>query len=129
MHLKAVQNSKHTQSLPRLGPIEYRNGGTAFYDAVYYTAKEMAGQPGRRAILLFSDGEENASAHNLMDTTEAAQEHSIKIFSVRYTPRHRNGQPRFRCDGGPQSKTRLSTDLRNAACQLRSGLLNQSAHE
>ncbi|WP_051670784.1 VWA domain-containing protein [Bryobacter aggregatus] len=83
--LEDYQKAKNVSQLPRLGPQELRHGGTAFYDAIFHTAKEMANQEGRRAIILLSDGEENSSAHNLMDAIEAAQEYSATIFALRYT--------------------------------------------
>jgi Ca-activated chloride channel family protein len=55
------------------------------YDAIVATAKEMVGQEGRRAMLLFSDGEDNSSANNLMDTIEATLETGVLVFTLRYT--------------------------------------------
>ncbi len=108
--LKEFQKSKNSSMLPRLGPPEIRSGGTAFYDAVYHTAKEMAGQTGRRSILLFSDGEENASAHNLLDAIEAAQEHSATIFSLRYTELRKDKIWTARNKYGRSVMTRLANE-------------------
>ena len=83
--LKEYQKGKSNGSFPRLGQPELRSGGTAFYDAIVNTAHEMTGQEGRRAILLFSDGEDNSSAMNLLDAIETAQETGATIFSLRYT--------------------------------------------
>ncbi len=83
--LRDYQKGKSNTSFPRLGPQELRSGGTAFYDAIVNTAREMVGQEGRRAIILFSDGEDNSSAKNLLDAIETAQECGATIFSMRYT--------------------------------------------
>jgi Ca-activated chloride channel homolog len=83
--LKEYQKTKNANQFPRLGPAEIRSAGTAFYDAVYYTAEEMMGREGRRAMILFSDGEDNSSAKNLLDTIEKAQEAGVTIFTLRYT--------------------------------------------
>ncbi len=70
-----------------LGPRENRIQGTAFYDAIYYSIREKLAQTetGRRALILFSDGEDNSSAHNLLDSIEAAQSNDVMVFAVRYT--------------------------------------------
>jgi hypothetical protein len=48
----------------------------------------------RKALILFSDGEDNSSAHDLMDAIEAAQTSDSLFYTVRYTeakkgPAHR----------------------------------------
>jgi len=83
--MKDFQKAKNVGQFLKLGPPELRSGGTAFYDAVCHSSREMVGQDGRRAMLLFSDGEDNSSANNLMDTAEAAQETGVTIFTLRYT--------------------------------------------
>ena len=61
--------------------------GTAFCDAPYYavTAKLAAVGGGRRALIVFSDGEDNSSAHHMLDTIEAAQIADTRVFAMRYT--------------------------------------------
>lgn len=78
---------KGERHFPDVGPHEERDLGTALYDAVYFSITEKLGQPGqhRRAILLFSDGEENSSEHDLLDTIEAAQNADTLVYSIRYT--------------------------------------------
>ncbi|MGI8773255.1 MAG: VWA domain-containing protein [Acidobacteriaceae bacterium] len=69
-----------------LGPKEERDLGTAFYDSIYYPVTEkLAGATGRRALLVFSDGEDNSSSHNMMDTIEAAQRANVQVYTIRYT--------------------------------------------
>jgi Ca-activated chloride channel homolog len=74
-------------AFPEIGPPERRVQGTAFYDSIYYSvAGRMEGAgPGRKALLMFSDGEDNASSHNLMDAMEAAQTADVLFFGLRYT--------------------------------------------
>ena len=77
---------KKPAKYPELGPREIRELGTAFYDAIYYSiAEKMAQQSGRRALLLFSDGEDNSSSHDMMSTIEAAQRADVLVFAIRYT--------------------------------------------
>jgi Ca-activated chloride channel family protein len=75
------------RSLPELGPREEREMGTAFYDSIYYSVTEkLAGtENGRRALLIFSDGEDNSSSHNMMTTIETAQSANVPLFAIRYT--------------------------------------------
>jgi Ca-activated chloride channel family protein len=76
-------NNRH---VPELGPRENRDLGSAVYDAIYYPIREkLAGETGRRALLLFSDGEDNSSSHDMMTTIEAAQGANVIVYPVRYT--------------------------------------------
>ncbi len=83
--LKDYQKAKNVSQFPKLGPPELRSGGTAFYDAIMHSARQLVGQQGRRAIILFSDGEDNSSASNMLEAIEAAQETGVTIFTMRYT--------------------------------------------
>jgi len=82
--LKLYQHSdKH---FPELGPKESRDLGTAFYDSIYYSITEkLTGESGRRALLVFSDGEDNSSAHDMMTAIEAAQAANVLVYTIRYT--------------------------------------------
>lgn len=71
---------------PEIGPRQERELGTAFYDAIYYSVTEkLAKETGRRALLIFSDGEDNSSSHDMMTTIEAAQASNVTVFTIRYT--------------------------------------------
>lgn len=80
---------KGERTFPELGPVEIRELGTAFYDAVYYAVGEKLAkvESGRRALIVFSDGEDNSSAHHMMDAIEAAQIADARLFCIRYTER------------------------------------------
>lgn len=85
--LRQFQKEKHHEGYPEIGPQERRTAGTAFYDAIYYSVEEiLAGvDSGRRALIVFSDGEDNASAHHLLDAIESAQQAGVQVFCIRYT--------------------------------------------
>ena len=71
---------------PELGPKESRDLGTAFYDSIYYSvAEKLSDEKGRRALLIFSDGEDNSSSHDMMTTIETAQSANVVLFPIRYT--------------------------------------------
>jgi len=77
---------KNSKGFPEIGPHEDRDLGTAFYDSIYYSVTEKLAQAeGRKAILMFSDGEDNSSSHNMMATIETAQAANVPIYAIRYT--------------------------------------------
>jgi Ca-activated chloride channel family protein len=81
-----------SRGMPELGPILERDLGTALYDAVYYPIQEKmtGGEQGRRALIIFSDGEENSSEHDLLDAIRAAQNADTVLFGIRYTRMQHN---------------------------------------
>lgn len=84
---------KEKRHFPELGADEERDLGTAFYDAIYYSVRDkLAKAQGRKAILIFSDGEDNSSSHNMMTTIEAAQTANVIIYTIRYTERNKHGE-------------------------------------
>lgn len=75
-----------SKGFPELGPKEKRELGTGFYDAIYYSISEkLAPENGRRALLVFSDGEDNSSSHDMMTTIEEAQSDNVLVYTIRYT--------------------------------------------
>lgn len=71
---------------PELGPKEDRELGTAFYDSIFYSVSEkLARVQGTKAILMFSDGEDNSSSHTMMTAIETAQAANVPVYCIRYT--------------------------------------------
>ena len=89
--MQALTQYEHGRGhYPELGPEdEDREAGTAFYDAIYYSVVEKLGctSDARKALIVFSDGEDNSSAHNMLDAIEAAQSENVRVFGIRYTQR------------------------------------------
>jgi Ca-activated chloride channel family protein len=86
--LKALEKyGKHRDESPLLGPRERRILGTAFYDAIYHSVEEKltAREQRRKGLIVFSDGEDNSSAHHMLEAIEAAQMAGAPVFCVRYT--------------------------------------------
>jgi Ca-activated chloride channel homolog len=91
--LGGLAQSEHgSHKLPELGPVLQRELGTALYDAIYYPIQErMTGvEQRRRALIIFSDGEENSSEHDLLDAIRAAQNADTVLFGIRYTKMEHN---------------------------------------
>lgn len=62
----------------------HREGGTALYDAVLLASDElMSKQSGRKAIIVLSDGEDNASKVSLPEAINSAQRADTLAYSVR----------------------------------------------
>lgn len=75
---------------PELEPDPTRSGGTALFDTIYASVQEkLANASGhRRVLILFTDGEENSSAHDEVEAIAAAQGADVLVYAVRYTQVH-----------------------------------------
>jgi Ca-activated chloride channel family protein len=98
------------QTFPEIGPKEMRMEGTAFYDAIFYSIQEKLTnlEQGRRVLILFSDGQDNSSAHHMIDAIEAAQRADVLVYSVRYTEERKH--PTSRDKYGVRVMERISRD-------------------
>src|SRR5262249_38616777 len=58
-------------------------GATALLDAVFVAMHEMKGaQYTRKAVIIISDGEDNASRHSMSDLQQAAREADLQIYAI-----------------------------------------------
>lgn len=98
------------RNFPELGPPEQRIEGTALFDSIYYAATERLANSdrGRRALVVFSDGEDNSSAHDVVDAIESAQGADILVYGVRYT--EQKGTPTSRNRYGIRVMKRMAQD-------------------
>ena len=63
------------------GPLPTGNKGTVLYDAVVEAAKDkLAGETGRKAMILLTDGEDVGSTAKLKDAIEAAQKANSMVY-------------------------------------------------
>ena len=61
-------------------------GGTALYDAVFLASDEVIGkQHGRKALIILSDGVDNASRISLERAIESAQRADTMVYSILFT--------------------------------------------
>ncbi len=58
--------------------------GTVLYDAVAFTLKRMAQVPGRKAIVLMTDGVDQSSVATLESTVAEIAEQDVLIYTVQY---------------------------------------------
>jgi VWFA-related protein len=74
----------------QLGPacrnvtLPHTCGGTALWHTLYYTARELRPVPGRKAIVLLSDGIDTGSDIRLNDLIDMAQSAGTVVYSIKY---------------------------------------------
>ena len=113
--LDQFRKDKTRALMPELEPDETRSGGTALFDAIYYTARRKMMEPGaRKALIVLSDGEDNSSARDVIEAIEAAQAADALIYTVRYTE-SRRGRLSARNRYGTTEMTRLAVETGGAA--------------
>jgi Ca-activated chloride channel family protein len=106
---------KDTQKFPEIGPSESRDLGTAFYDSIYYPVTEKLGkEDGRKALLMFSDGEDNSSSHDMMTAIEIAQGANVVVYTIRYTEK-KHGKLTARNQYGIRVMDRIAKETGGAA--------------
>lgn len=109
---------------PDVGPREIRPNttDTAFFDAVYNSveAKLIGGtERGRKAIVIFSDGDDNSSARDEYEAIEIAQRADTVLFCVRYTEIRKDGQLSARNKNGATVLDRMARETGGAAFDAR----------
>jgi VWFA-related protein len=62
--------------------VDTGTGGTPLYDAIYRAVKITAQQPGRRVILLMTDGKDQGSTLTTSDPIDEANRQRIPIFPI-----------------------------------------------
>ena len=102
---------KGDRKYPKLGGDQPREGGTAFYDALYHATAKLRPAAGRRALVMFSDGQDNSSAYHMLDAIESAQTADVLIYNVRYTTTEAEKDPAKARDlYGQRVMERISAD-------------------
>jgi VWFA-related protein len=57
-------------------------GGTALFDALSQAAQEVSTQQGKKAIIVFTDGDDNASVLNAATAINRAKKNGIPLFTI-----------------------------------------------
>jgi len=67
------------------------NGGTAIWDAVLYSLQNFHGVPGKRALVVFTDGDNNAGSSTESGALQYAREIGVPVYVVQiFTGRFEN---------------------------------------
>jgi Ca-activated chloride channel family protein len=69
---------------------------TRLYDAVNESMSQLKGIPGRKVVLVFTDGDDNASKVGSGDVTDRARTDDVMIYSVGLENVYFNGQQKVR---------------------------------
>jgi VWFA-related protein len=60
-----------------------RGGGTQLYDAIFLASNElMMKQPGKKAVIVLSDGVDRGSRESLSDAVDAAEKANVSVYTV-----------------------------------------------
>ena len=112
--LRAFRSMRHPYQ--EIGPPELRLQGTAFFDAIYHSIREKLApvETGRRALIVFSDGQDNSSAHHLLDAVETAQASDVRLFTIHYGDPESSGKHEKRMQFGARTKYGISVMQRLA---------------
>jgi Ca-activated chloride channel family protein len=65
---------------------------TRLYDAVNQSMAQLKGIPGRRVVLVFTDGDDNASKFGSGDVTDRGRSEDVMVYSIGLENRYFNGQ-------------------------------------
>ena len=87
-----ANKSALTNALDELGPTptpsdpddaDRHRGGTALYDSIYLAAHDvLANKPGRKAIIVMSDGQDRGSQETLREAIEAAERSEVVVYTI-----------------------------------------------
>ena len=89
----------------RQGGNHVHMGGTAFYDAIYLASDEiMKKQSGRKALIMLTDGDDNASKTSLGDAITSAQRADTLGYSIRVVDEEIGSMVRGFGGGAPDHK-------------------------
>jgi Ca-activated chloride channel family protein len=83
LELAILEASWNYGKSPGIGPSVMREGGTAVNDAVYWTTKEkLEALPGRKALIMIGDGEENSSKLRVAEVTQELQHADVLLYGL-----------------------------------------------
>jgi Ca-activated chloride channel homolog len=126
------QYEKDPGDFPEIGPTHaMRDGGTAFYDAIYYAISEKlsGAENGRKALIIFSDGEDNSSAHHMLDAIEIAQSENVPLYCIRYTEHGKHDVVTARNKYGTSVMARIARETGGADFDAQKKDLKESFRE
>jgi Ca-activated chloride channel family protein len=82
-HVEELAPMSEDKTAARKALVRLRAGGiTALFDAVTHVALEMEKRPGKKVIVLLTDGGDNASVLNRQSAEQRARKVGVPIFAV-----------------------------------------------
>ena len=90
--LQTPDRNSDTSSDPDGSSRHTRGGGTTLYDSVFLAANDVIKkQPGRKALIILSDGDDRGSKETLNTAIEAAQRADTVVYAIYFAEKHREG--------------------------------------
>ena len=87
-----TSNGPETSGDDRGSQSRGNRGGTQLYDAIFLAADElMKPKDGRKALVVFSDGEDRGSKDNLNDAIDAADHANLAVYTVYFKGQQERG--------------------------------------
>ena len=81
--LNRLQDFTTDKAAAKLAVLRTRAAGdTALFDAVSQLAREVAARAGKKAILVFTDGEDNASVLNARSAVQRAKDAGVPVYAI-----------------------------------------------
>jgi VWFA-related protein len=81
--LNRLQDFTADKAAAKQAVLRTRAGGaTALFDAVSELAREVAARAGKKAILVFTDGEDNASVLNARSAVQRAKNAGVPVYAI-----------------------------------------------
>jgi VWFA-related protein len=73
-----------------------KRGGTQMYDAIYLASNElMLKEPGRKTLVVLSDGVDRGSKESLNDSIDAAEKANVSVYTVYFKGEEERGNSGF----------------------------------
>jgi len=129
LEISVLEAARIYEQSPGIGPTVNREGGTAVNDSVYWTTKEkFESLPGRKALIMIGDGEENSSRLRVAEVTQELQRADVLLYglnnggSSQAHKRHPNVLPYLCEDSGGREFRVGSGPLKEAFDQIEAEL-------
>jgi len=81
--LDLLQDFTHDRAAAKRAVMRTRAGGmTALFDAITHVTIDIGGRSGKKAVVIFTDGDDNASVLNAQRAVERAKKSGIPLYTV-----------------------------------------------
>ena len=81
--LRVIQDFTLDKSAAKTAVLRMRPGGrTSLFDALAGVARDVSSRPGKKAIIVFTDGNDNASILNIASASAGAKKSGVPVYTV-----------------------------------------------
>jgi Ca-activated chloride channel family protein len=124
LQLGSVITGSRVEALEKFRSGVQLGNSSSLYDALTTSIEALAGDAGRRAVVLITDGGDTSSRRNHRDVVERAQALDVAIYALVFP-----GPPMIRSNLGAkfQIQARLATDTGGSFVEWKGGTPNEAA--